>query len=203
MSNESFDRWRTHSSLLIRLHDPEDQAAWVEFDNRYRPMIRRWCHRWFPHDTEDLVQEVFTRLVSSLRDFQYQPSKGRFRGYLKTVTNRLMAEMKERVRPVLAEGERVLDQEEARRDLWERLAAEYDLELLEIARERVRGRVAERTWSAYVETAERGRTPAEVALELGMRVGTVYQARYSVLTELRREIAILEDSGNSRGEVVS
>ena len=31
----------------------------------------------------------------------------------------------------------------------------FDLELLDQAKERVRSRVEERTWSAYVETAER------------------------------------------------
>ena len=33
----------------------------------------------------------------------------------------------------------------------------------------MRGRVTDRTWSAYVETAEQGRKPAEVARELGMK----------------------------------
>jgi RNA polymerase sigma-70 factor (ECF subfamily) len=197
MSNQSTDRWHTRSSLLIRLHDPNDQAAWVEFDNRYRPMIRGWCRRWFPRETDDMVQEVFVRLSKRLREFHYEPGVGRFRGYLKTVANRLMADLKARAHPVRFEGEIPLDQEQARRNLWERLAAEYDLELLEMARERVRGRVAERTWLAYVATAERGRKPVEVARELGMKVGSVYQARYSVLNELRQEIALLEESGNS------
>jgi RNA polymerase sigma-70 factor (ECF subfamily) len=94
--------------------------------------------------------------------------------------------------PPLVAGEVLLDREEARQDLMARLAAEYDLELLELAKERVRGRIEERTWSAYVATAERGRKPAEVARELHMSVGAVYQARYKVLTELRREIEIPE-----------
>jgi hypothetical protein len=56
----------------------------------------------------------------------------------------------------------------------------------------VRGRVEERTWSAYVETAERWRSPEEVANELGMKVGAVYQAKHSVQEGLKKEIAILE-----------
>jgi RNA polymerase sigma-70 factor (ECF subfamily) len=197
MSNASTDRSRTHASLLIRLHDPQDQAAWVEFDNRYRPMIRGWCRRWFPRETDDMVQEVFLILSKRLRDFHYEPGAGRFRGYLKTVTNRLMADVKARAKPVPVEGEIALDQEAARRDLWERLATQYDLELLDMTRQRVRARVEERTFRAYVETAERGRKPLDVARELGMKVGSVYQARYSVLNELRQEIALLENSANS------
>jgi RNA polymerase sigma-70 factor (ECF subfamily) len=196
MSDEIIDRWRTRGSLLIQLQDPNDQAAWVEFDNRYRPMITGWCRRWFPRETEDMVQEVFILLSKRLREFHYEPGVGRFRGYLKTVTNRLMADLKEKAHPVLVEGEYLLEEEEARRDLSERLATQYDLELLEVAKERVRDRVEERTFRAYVETAERGRKPVDVARELGMRVGSVYQARYSVLNELRQEIARLENSAN-------
>ena len=101
-----------------------------------------------------------------------------------------MADLKRSMPLVVPDSDAVLDEAEAREDLFERLAAEYDLELLETARELVRGRVTERTWSAYVETAERGRKPAEVARELGMTVGAVYQAKYSVITALRREIEI-------------
>jgi RNA polymerase sigma-70 factor (ECF subfamily) len=197
MSNENIDRCRTRRTLLIGLHDPKNQAAWVEFDNLYRPMIRGWCRRWFPRETEDMVQEVFLLLSRRLREFHYEPGVGRFRGYLKTVTNRLMADLKEKAHLVPVEGEYLLEQQEAGRDLWERLAEKYDLELLELAKERVRDRVEAHTWRAYVETAEHGRKPVDVARELDMRVGSVYQARYSVLNELRQEIANLENSDNS------
>jgi RNA polymerase sigma factor (sigma-70 family) len=197
MSNENNDRWRTRGSLLIQLQDPNDQAAWVEFYNRYRPMITGWCRRWFPRETEDMVQEVFLLLSKRLREFKYKPAKGRFRAYLKTITNRLMADLKEKPHPWQVDDERLLDEEEARRDLWERLATKYDLELLEVAKERVRDRVEQRTFQAYVAYAEQGRKPIDVARELDMKVGSVYQSRYSVLNELRQEIARLENSANS------
>ena len=41
-------------------------------------------------------------------------------------------------------------------------------------------------------TAEEGRKPAEVARELGMKVGAVYQAKHSVISELNREIKTLQ-----------
>jgi RNA polymerase sigma-70 factor (ECF subfamily) len=192
MDRASEDSARTRSSLLVSIRDPKDHQAWREFERRYSPMIREWCRRWFPRETDDMVQEVFVRLVKCMRNFEYTPNQGRFRGWLKTVTHNLMAELKKDALPPLVAGEVLLDREEARQDLMARLAAEYDLELLELAKERVRGRIEERTWSAYVATAERGRKPAEVARELHMSVGAVYQARYKVLTELRREIEIPE-----------
>jgi len=184
------DPSRTRASLLIRVRDPGDHLAWAEFQRRYGPMIRGWCRHWFPRETEDKVQDVYCKLVDRLRTFEYDPARGRFRGWLKTLTNRLMSDLKTIASTAVPDDDTCLDQAEARRDLYERLAAEYDLELLEIAKDQVRGRVLARTWSAYVETTERGRKAAEVARELGMTVGAVYQARYNVITDLKREIAI-------------
>jgi RNA polymerase sigma factor (sigma-70 family) len=193
MNTSSFDTSRTHPSLLIRLRDPADQQAWDEFHERYAPMIRGWCRHWFPRELDDMVQEVFTRLVSCLKAFEYEPGKGQFRGYLKTVTHRLMADLKERQVPAPAiDNEEMLIEVEARQDLLDRLAAMFDLDLLAQAKERVRSHVEARTWSAYVGTAEDWRKPGEVARELGMKVGAVYQAKYSVITDLNREVKALQ-----------
>jgi RNA polymerase sigma-70 factor (ECF subfamily) len=186
------DPMATHSSIFERLrnHDPR---AWDDFVSRYEPMIRGWCRQWFPRETDDMVQEVLLKLVSSLRTFEYDPEKGRFRGWLKTVTNNLMAELKRRRPPPPIDGEFLPDEVQAGTDLWDRLKAMFDLERLAVAKERVRARVKPATWSAYVETAERGRKATEVGRELGLSVGAVHQARHKVIKYLRREIEDLED----------
>jgi RNA polymerase sigma-70 factor (ECF subfamily) len=72
---------------------------------------------------------------------------------------------------------------------------EYDLELLEQASRIVRERVEPQTWKAYELTACERHTPSVVAGTLGMKVGTVYQAKSSILHQLRDEIARLESRG--------
>jgi RNA polymerase sigma-70 factor, ECF subfamily len=192
MGTNHFDTSRTSQTLLGRVRNCDDQQAWDDFHRRYEPMIRGWCRHWFPHEADDMVQEVFERLITIMKNFEYEPGK-RFRGYLKTVTNRMMSELKKRAsaRPAM-DHEFLADEVEATDDLAARLAAEYDLELRDIAKDRVRGRVTERTWAAFLETAECGRSPAEVAGELGMRVGAVFQAKHSVITQLRQEIEYLQ-----------
>src|SRR5271168_1124400 len=96
MNTTRTDPWRTNPNLLSRLRDSADEQAWVEFHDRYAPMIRGWCSHWFPRELDDMAQEVFIRLAACLKAFDYEPGKGRFRGYLKTVTHRLMADLKER-----------------------------------------------------------------------------------------------------------
>jgi RNA polymerase sigma factor (sigma-70 family) len=189
----SHDSYATSASLLFRVRDTADQQAWDEFYRRYFPMIRGWCHHWFPREADDMVSEVFVRLIKCLKSFEYEPAKGRFRGYLKTVTYRLMQDLKERADHRLPiDSDAVADDAPARIDLWDRLAVMFDLEVLEQARENVRGQVTGRTWSAYVGVVDEGRDAAEVARELGMKVGAVYQAKFQINRLLNREIQVLE-----------
>jgi RNA polymerase sigma factor (sigma-70 family) len=194
MTTGSFDPARTSQTLLGRIRDPADHQAWEDFYARYSPMISGWCHQWFPRDAEDMVHEVMILLARRLREFVYDPAKT-FRGYLKTVTHRLMADLKERERVRRAiSGDGLVEEVEAGEDLLARLAREFDLELLQKAKDNVRARVEPRTWSAYVEIAEQCRKGADVARELGMKVGAVSQAKYQVLTLLQQEIELLEHS---------
>jgi len=192
MNDLSSNSTRTDPRLLGEVRDPQNHAAWEKFIARYRPMIRGWCHQWFPHEADDKACEVLSELIFRMITFEYNASKGRFRGWLKTVTHNMMAGLKKDALPQEGEDHNPLDLAEAGEDLAARLAAEFDLEQLEIAKERVRGRVEEKTWLAYSRTAEESRKPVDVARELGMKVGTVYQAKHSVITELRREIESLQ-----------
>jgi RNA polymerase sigma-70 factor (ECF subfamily) len=104
-------------------------------------------------------------------------------------------------RPDAASGETEvlgrLNQLQARDDLMRRLEEQFDLELLEEARRRVRGRVLPRTWDAYELTAVECLSGAEAATRLGMSVAAVFTAKASVLRMLRDETHDLEGGQNS------
>ncbi len=183
---------RTDPALLGDVRDPRNHAAWEKFIARYGLMIRGWCHHWYPGEADDRAYDVFAELIFRMINFEYDPSRGRFRGWLKTVTHNMMAKLKKDMIPQPDDQYTPLELAEAGDDLTARLAAEFDLELLEIARERVQRRVQPHTWRAFVATAEEWRKPVEVARELGMKVGTVFQAKHSVIELLKREIEILQ-----------
>jgi RNA polymerase sigma-70 factor (ECF subfamily) len=190
MSSEIRDPMATSPIIFGRLRR-QDPRAWEDFVSRYQPMILGWCRQWFPREADDMAQEVFVKLVSCLGRYDYDPQKGRFRGWLKTVTHHLMAALKRRPQLPVIDDQVLLDVAEAPADFEQRLAAMLDLERLCEAKERVRAQVKESTWRAYVETAERG--PAtEVGRELGLSVGAVYRARHKVKESLRREIVNLD-----------
>ncbi|MBI5865627.1 MAG: sigma-70 family RNA polymerase sigma factor, partial [Planctomycetes bacterium] len=74
----------TQPSLLARVRDPNDHAAWREFDAKYRDLILGYCRvrGLQPSDAEDVRQIVLLNLTRSLPGFEYDPQKGRFRHYL-------------------------------------------------------------------------------------------------------------------------
>lgn len=74
----------TSPTLLSRVKDPADHAAWAAFETRYRGLLLRFSLRQgLQHaDGEDVVQAVLTRMVKALPRFVYDPRRGRFRDYL-------------------------------------------------------------------------------------------------------------------------
>ena len=175
---------KLEADLLNRIKDPADHKAWEVFIDRYGPMIRRWCYHWFPREADERAHDVICELVFRMKTFEYKPAEGRFKGWLKTFTHNMMAKLKREERPLPdPNDDSPLDSLEAREDLTARLAAEFDLELLKQAKDRVHARVQPHMWEAYVATAEENRKPAEVAHELDMRVGEVFQAKHAVINQ--------------------
>ena len=79
----------TSSTLLFRIRDVSDSEAWGQFLERYTPRIYAWCRRYQlqESDASDITQEVLTKLIKAMQSFEYDASRGSFRGWLKTVTN--------------------------------------------------------------------------------------------------------------------
>jgi len=69
---------------LLRVRDPADEQAWWEFEARYSELVLRYCLRRGLQqvDSEDIRQQVWINLAKGLRNFEYDPNRGRFRGYL-------------------------------------------------------------------------------------------------------------------------
>ncbi len=81
-------RLSTHTSLLARLANRDDAEAWQAFSDRYRGLICGFARRrgLQPADCDDVFQEVMLSLSEALPRFRYDPRRGRFRSFLKTVT---------------------------------------------------------------------------------------------------------------------
>lgn len=190
---------QTRISLLSRLRkDPGDRSAWDEFVARYGPKIRGWCVRWGLQDADcdDITQTVLVKLATKLRGFVYDPARS-FRGWLKTLTRHAWSDfVADRQRAVASAGGsgafETLLSVQAGEDLEQRMAEAFDLELLELATNRVRDRVLPQTWEAFRLTAMEGLSGAETGSRLGMPVASVFKAKSNVQKMLQEEITLLE-----------
>lgn len=181
----------TSESLLDRVRERKDEAAWLRFVELYTPVIFGWARRsgFQEADACDLVQDVFTILVKKLGDFRYDPQQS-FRAWLKTV---LMNKIRERLRqngaaqlpPDQEVAELVAANEFGDSDLRRDLMARA----LQIMRQDFQSTTWRACWGVVVE----GKSAEDVARELGIRVGSVYAARFRVLARLRQELAGMLD----------
>jgi RNA polymerase sigma factor (sigma-70 family) len=197
----------TSPTLLGRLgRVPADQVAWDEFAQRYGRKIYGWCRRWGLQeaDAEDVTQQVLLKLAHKTRTFTYDPSKS-FRAWLKTVTHHAWRDFVEgRNRPGAGSGDtrvlELLQTVQARDSLLDELDEEFARDLLDEAMARVRLRVQPHTWQAFHLLAVEGRSGAEAAERLGMKVATVFVARSKVQKMLQEEVRKLEGRDPERRE---
>jgi RNA polymerase sigma factor (sigma-70 family) len=194
----------TRASLLIRLRQPGNQAAWREFASLYEPLIYRLAARkGFQHaDAQDLLQDVLVAIARGIDRLEIGEDKGRFRGWLFRICRNLIVNaLEKRQRLVLGSGDS---------DICERLAQEPELSpqeqtayILEFRRELfhwaargIRGEFQPATWNLFWRTSVVGDPIADAARELGLSLGAAYAARCRVLARLRKKIEELEDSSS-------
>jgi RNA polymerase sigma-70 factor (ECF subfamily) len=190
----------TRASLLARLGDPQDSAAWKQFVELYGSLVYSFARNRGLQDADaaDLTQDVFLTVARAAGRWQYNPQRGSFRSYLYTITRNRIARFLQRrgTRPI-GSGDtnaqlRLEEEPSHEPDLeaaWER---EFQQQLFRLAAAAVRERFAPKTWEAFWQTAVEGKSGVEVARELGLSVGAVYVARSRVLARLTEEIQRLQ-----------
>jgi RNA polymerase sigma factor (sigma-70 family) len=186
----------TQPSLLLRIRDASDAESWQTFVSIYAPLIYRSCRRRGLQDADaaDVGQEVLVQVARSIREFEYQPERGRFRDWLGgVIRNRVSRFLENEVRGVrgVVVDESLENQGAAETDgEW---SAEFHVHLLSAALGRIRDRFEPTTWSAFEGVWLHDRASIEVARELALPVGAVYVARSRVLKRLRDELMMLAE----------
>lgn len=193
----------TRASLLLRIRDPNDRLAWTEFVELYAPLIHAYgMHRGLQDaDAADLVQDVLRRVSRTAQQFDYDRSRGSFRGWLLTVTrNQIRKAAARKSRQTSGSGDTqmigVLAQhpDDSQPDAdWDR---EYQWNMFHWAAQRVKSEFRDATWRAFWLTVVDGRSIEEVAAELKLSVGAIYIARSRVTARLRQEIQAAEEEGD-------
>jgi RNA polymerase sigma-70 factor (ECF subfamily) len=183
----------TQPGLVLRLRNPQDEAAWREFVELYEPLVYRLVRRkGFQHaDADELTQDVLLAVVRAVHRWQPGPERGTFRGWLATIARRLMVNfLSSPARHFGGTGRStVLEQLLQLPDGDPAQSQVFDLELkrrvFDWAARQVSEQVEPSTWEAFWRTAVEAQPVDAVARDLAMSTGAVYIARSRVMRRLR------------------
>ena len=190
----------TSLTLLGKVRDLSDQQAWSEFVRVYTPRIFSWCKRFSLQDQDaaDVTQQVLMKLVTAMQSFEYDSSRGSFRGWLKTVTsnavrdigrkksnNDLVGQSAEPWLETLADSQSI-------ECLTDEIESGFRQEVLAEAESRAQLRLKPQTWEIYCLLTKEGMSATDVAKTLDVRVADAYVAKSRAIKMLKEIVSQLE-----------
>ena len=201
----------TPKTLLQKIADRtqgNDCAEWAAFVELYASPLMRFVRLQSPGmseaDAEDVVQDVFIRLVDVLRERKIDRNRAKFRAYLASMTRHLLIDRYRaaQARPSLAAGSvpngrlapsaqdkgpvpiAAIDPGVAVDVLWRKAAREA-------AKEHIFTKTAVSAQSKRIyELLERGLSPREAAAQVGVSRDVVKQVK----SRIDRAIAAIEEA---------
>jgi RNA polymerase sigma-70 factor (ECF subfamily) len=184
--------YTTHTTLLNRLSNGVDPAAWKEFHERYNDLLRGFAYRYGLQqaDCDDIVQEVLLALSRTMPGFEYDPSRGKFRSYLKTLTIRTVFQIlrQKSSQKTLEDVDSAIEHAMTDPDteaMWE---AEWRHHHVRRAMARLESEFNEKDRMAFSLYAVKNRSAGETADSLGLSLDQVYQAKSRILRRLSEMI---------------
>jgi len=195
---------RTRQTLLARMKDFEDQAAWQEFFNSYWRLIYSAARKSGLTDDEaqDAVQETILELLKRFPRFDYQPAKGSFKSWLMVITRQRIARQLGKRLPAghpppadadtrrTATMDRVADSGAPPLEaVWD---AEWQEHLMGAALAQVKSKVKPRQYQIFDLVVVQQWPVDEVARTLGLNRAQVYLAKHRVGALVKQAVNRLE-----------
>jgi RNA polymerase sigma-70 factor (ECF subfamily) len=199
----------TRDTLIQRIAVANDPAAWGEFCAIYQPLVRAYVTRFRvqEHDADDLVQATFAKLHEQMPGFQLDHGRGRFRGWLRSLTDNtvrdwLRAKQRQERRGAAADPQELdrwfadTETDDQRRRLeWQRSV--LDLVLRQVREEFAR---REKVLACFEQLTMQGRPAKDVAAAMEIdSVNTVYVYAHRVLQRVRELCAEYDEEVSLAG----
>lgn len=188
--------YATRASIFLKLKADgtvDRELGWTEFAQKYSRVIAGFARNaGLPaQEADDVLQDVLLGFFRVSERFEYDPNKGRFRGYLKRVTLNAIRARHRRKRPTTGFDDTVDPPVESDLDaVWDR---QWTEQLLQRAMGEVRGEVEERTWRAFELYGVRGVPADEVAQDTGMTPAAIRHAKMRLTRRVRDVVDRLRD----------
>jgi RNA polymerase sigma factor (sigma-70 family) len=191
-------RYETNMDLLLQLKSDETvnrEMGWGIFVDRYGPIICGFARNaGLPSsEADDIMQTVLFNFFKVADRFEYDPSKGRFRGYLKRITLNAIRQRyrKKQEKNLDTHGMKVA--EDPRDDLEAVFDREWAEHLLSEAMTEARPKFEPKTWEAFELYGRRGMSAQRTADRLEMTPESVRHAKSRVMRAVREIVIRLRE----------
>ena len=176
----------TRETLLHRVRDPQDAAAWEQFFALYAPLLEGYARAsgLSAADAEEVRDQCLATIVKRMPDFEYERSRGTFKAWLHRI-----------VRGKVVDARRAARAGQLETDAWQALAAHDDRpdeawdrrwreEHLRYALARARADEREGARGA-VDLLLQDLPVDEIVERTGLNANQVYKARARLLKRVR------------------
>jgi RNA polymerase sigma-70 factor (ECF subfamily) len=177
----------TSLTWLGRLIAAPSEGDWKQLLDVYGPLLTGWLARaGVPAtDRDDLIQETLLVVVRQIGEFEHR-GVGAFRAWLRAIlANHIRKFFRTRRDAPAVDLEAIADPHSVLGRQWDR---EHDQHLTERALRLIEHDFAPTTWQAFRLQVNEGKSPAEVASQLGMSLNAVILAKSRILKRLRQEL---------------
>jgi RNA polymerase sigma-70 factor (ECF subfamily) len=195
MKFPAVDYNRTRTTMVMGLRDLEDQVVWNKFFSSYWKLIYHTAltSGLGDADAQEVVQETVIAVTKNIGNFDYDRSKGSFKGWLMKTTKWKIIDQfrklqKKQARESCDDSENIeqLADELPRVDVyWEK---NWKSELLEAALEKIRVEVNPLYFQVYDLLVAKDNKPKEVAQKLGIPTSQVYLAKHRITEALKKAV---------------
>ncbi len=190
-ASEPRSRLATRSSMIRDLKLEEiSQERWREFELVYKPLLLCWIKKKRVPDSAEveILQECWVSAFKAIGKFDSDSDKGSFRGWLRTIVHRRVADYFRSLPKDHGVSQEVLDGIVApeQKDDGEIEAEKQALREIEArALEVVRSTMKEDTWKMFWMNCVEKVPTDEVAQQFGVSTAAVRMAKKRVLKRLR------------------
>ena len=141
----------TSASLLLRIRNVDDSDSWRRFEAVYAPVIRSYCRRrgFQSTDIDDIAQDVMTAVAGAIKNFEYQPEKGKFRSWLATVTANKLRNYANKSKVKREQLIEYADQLASAPDSDSHWTDVFMQQIFVAAKQQVQSEVEEKTWECF------------------------------------------------------
>ena len=184
----------TRATLLERVRDPRDSAAWDEFFALYAPLLEGYARALGlpPADAEEVRDQCLASVVERIGTFHYDRARGSFKGWLHRIARSKVVDALRKPRAERPETAALLalpDEGPGPDEAWER---EWRTEHLRFALDEVRREQDAGGRELLELLLDDGLSAREIGERVGLNQNQVYKARARLLADVGRVLRRLE-----------